>query len=502
MTKSKIFFFFCLSFIIGIFIGLIIKISLPILLAFFIFGLILVSVFFRKIKIVIFGFCLIFLTFGVWKSDLAFQRIVNNGFVKNELYNKRILLEGTVLKEPDIREKIIQLTVGDLYLIKDGRKISLNEKILVTARRYPEYQYGQRIKIFGKIEIPLKYEDFNYKNYLFKDGIFAVMAFPKIELLESDKKRFSFWPFVYSGVLFFKNKIRKSIKNNFSPPQSSILQGMILGENSAMSQELKEKINNSGLRHIIAISGSHIVIISSILMSFFLMLGFWRSQAFYFTIIFVIFYIIMAGLPASGVRAGIMGGIFLLAEKLGRQNISSRTIIIACAFMLFLNPLLLLYDVGFQLSFLASMGLIYLSPLISEGLNFFTGQKGKNIKDIIAMTASAQIFTLPILIYNFSNFSWLSLIANLLVLPAVYLIMIFGFASAFLGLISGFLAWLFSFPASFLLFYFLKVIDLFSWKFMFRIIANLHWIWLVFFYLILGLFVFYLNKRQKPAFKY
>jgi len=340
-----------------------------------------------------------------------------------------------------------------------------------------------------------------------KDGIYSVMNFPKVELLEKEKNEGPSFV-VYSQILWFKQKLRESIRNNFSPPQSSILEGTILGDNGAMSQDLKDKLNITGLRHIVAVSGTHVVILSSIIMSLLLAMGLRRGQAFYIAIIFICLYIILTGLPASGVRAGIMGGLYLLAQKLGRQSMGSRVITSACAVMLLINPLLLFYDVGFQLSFLAVLGLIYLEPLIRGFLKFIIKgfykkdikEKYENLFSMFSVTFAAQIFTLPVIVFNFGNISWVSPITNILVLPIVYYLMICGFLSSVAGIFSGALGWVLSIPCYVLLNYFIWVVDSFSKSWMYKTIENVSWIWLAVSYFTIALLTRFLNKRYVQKF--
>ena len=350
-------------------------------------------------------------------------------------------------------------------------------------------------------------EDFNYKDYLMKDHIYSVMNFPKVDLV-SEKHQYNVFlspsealseggSFFYEKILFGKGKIRESIQHNFLPPQSSILEGTILGDNGAMTNDLKAKLNVTGLRHIIAVSGTHVVILSSIIMSLLLAAGLWRGQAFYVAIIFICIYIVLVGLPPSGIRAVIMGGIYLLSQKIGRQTMSSRLIVLACAIMLLINPLLLLYDVGFQLSFLAVMGLIYLEPLIKMLIKKITKDKMKSLVDIISITLAAQIFTLPIIIYNFGNISFVSPITNLLILPIVYWLMVFGFLASILGIFSNIVGWILSVPCWILLTYFVKVIDIFSQPWMVKSITNISWFWVLIFYSIIGSATLWLNKKFK-----
>ncbi len=479
--------------------GSLLGFSQLILLGFFILGTILISVFWKEWKIVFIGFFIIFFTSGIFLTENAETKIRNNDFTKYNLFGEDAVLTGVIMREPDARDKITKLTINKIKIAGKKSAISINGKIVVNASKYPEYNYGDLVKVAGKIEYPGVFEGFNYADYLAKDGIFATISFPKIELVKRDYQK-GVLSAVYKEILGFKEKLRQSIFSNFSPPQSLILEGMILGDNGAMTQDLKNKLNITGLRHIIAVSGTHIVILSSLLMSLLLMFGLWRGQAINISLVFVILYIVLTGFAASGVRAGIMGAILLLGQKFGRMNTSSRSIIIACAVMLAINPLLLFSDVGFQLSFLSSLGIIYLFPLLDRKLKEICRQKYSGITAIVSMTLAAQIFTLPVLVFNFGNISFVSLPANILVLPIVYWLMVFGFLAGLGGMVLPFLGWVFALPCWFLLTYFLKVMDFFSQPWAVKTVQNLPWFWLAVFYIILATAVSYLNRRNRLRF--
>lgn len=488
MTPSKILFYLSISFIIGIFIGSIAKIPHIFLWGFLFLGvlIIFVSLFLQRDKFIVMGFCLFLLAVGVLRVQISEFNIENNELRKiND--KKEISLTGTIIGEPDTRNNSQKLKIE----VENPKGI-----VLVTTSRYPEYKYLDEIKITGDLKTPNETEDFSYKNYLMKDHIYSVMDFPKIVFLEKKDKEISIFSVFYSGILWFKQQLREGIRKNYSPPQSFIMEGTVLGDNGAMSQDLKNKLNATGLRHIIAVSGTHIVILGSILMSFLLALGLWRGQAFYISVVFIWLYIILTGLPASGIRAGIMGSLFLLAQKLGRQSMGVRVIVMAGALILAQNPLLLFYDIGFQLSFLAVIGIIYLEPFLKNLIKRLLYKIPENLLSIISTTFAAQIFTLPIMVYNFGNISIISPITNLLVLPVVSVLMIFGFLSSILGVASQFLGWIFSIPCWFLLTYFIKVIDIFSQPWAIKTIENIHWIWLFIFYLLITFIVRFLNKKN------
>jgi len=240
----------------------------------------------------------------------------------------------------------------------------------------------------------------------------------------------------------------------------------------------------------------HIIILTSILMSFLIGIGFSRGKAFYFTIGFIFLYIMLIGFSPSAVRAGIMAGLLLLAQKIGRMSQSQRGIIFAATIMLFQNPFLLKDDVGFQLSFLAVLGISYALPIFQNWLKFIPENRYLGIKDILGMTFSAQIFTLPILIYNFGYISLISPLANILIVPILPFIMVSGFIFSFIGIFWQFLGWILSFPAWFLLTYTIKTIDLLYKIPFISLKLKISWFYFMIFYSLLVYFIWGLRRKN------
>jgi competence protein ComEC len=506
MTKSKIFFYFCSSFIFGIFLNsIVIKTQLLELgFLFVIFGfvsaLILISIFWQQKKIVLVGFCLIFLVFGIWLHGTAELRIINNVLSQYNNLENNVVLTGTIIEEPDVRENSVQIvlkvsSINNVNLIPLGDKNRVGN-VLILATRYPEHKYGDELKVMGRLENPPVFEGFNYRDFLSKKEIYSLIRRPEIELLEQDSQKITI--LVRRKILDFKNGLREVIYSNLSPPQSSILGAMLLGDKSRISDKLKNKLNIVGLRHITCVSGMHIAILTTILMSLLIGLGLWRQSAFYITVILIVLFITMIGFQASAIRAGIMGLLFLAGQHFGRKSFSPRAIVIAAAIMLAINPLLLLNDIGFQLSFLAVIGIIYFLPVFQKWFrripNIF------QFRNILAMTLSAQIFTLPILIYNFGYVSLISPISNVLIVPLLPYIIGFGFLFALTGIFSQTLGWILSLPCWFLLTYLVKILNLLSQEWAIKIIENVHWIWLVVLYLILGIIVWKISKNREADF--
>lgn len=200
MTKSKIFFYFCLSFIGGISLNSITQIPQLLMLGILILGILSISILWSYKKLVVFGFCILFLVLGIWRHQTV-------ELIIHYLEEQKVTFIGVVIKEPDIRETHTKLTLFEV------EPRTIKGKVLVTTRKYPEYKYGDKLKITGELETPQVFENFNYKDYLAKDGIYSVIYYPNIELIEKNQGNF-----VYAKILSFKNKLREVIYQNLSPP--------------------------------------------------------------------------------------------------------------------------------------------------------------------------------------------------------------------------------------------------------------------------------------------
>ena len=421
----------------------------------------------------------------------------------SQYYDKQVNIRGIIIKEPE--QRINQ----QKFVIKTGRidssatpqndnknshpeqsegSIIAGIRVLISTELYPQYYYGDQLRIIGKLLEPAVFEDFDYREYLAKDGIHLVSYYSQIKLINQNQGH---W--FYQRIFNFKDKLRNIIEQTLLPPQSSILKAIFLGDRFGLSNELKEKLNISGTRHITAVSGMHMIIMTQILLFLALGIGLWRKHAFYFVIILLTLYILMIGAPASAVRAGIMAGLLLLAQKLGRLRGSSRAIIFAAVIMLLINPLLIKSDVGFQLSFMACLSIIYLKPILDEKIikwpNLF------HIKDILTMTLAAQLGVLPLLVFHFGQLSLISPVANILIVPFLPIIMISGIFLCFAGLIWLSLANIIAYPVWLILTYILKIVDYLSFPLAVYEFKSFSLFFLILFYLFLVWYVFYKTKN-------
>ena len=501
MTASQIFFYCCFSFIIGIFLGSTLNPAPFYLLKLGFFSSILLAVVsWKKRKLAVLFLFAPFLILGVWRYQFILSASSSNPLNKYNDIGQLVEIIGVVAEDPGIREKSVKLTIKPETIASDRfgleRLPSFAGKILVTVDRYSEYRYGDKIKMTGNLEEPAVFDDFNYKDYLKKDGIYSVVNFPKTELMGSGYGN-PFTVFLFS----FKKKFKDVSIGLISPPQEGILEALVFGDEGGISKRWKDKLNITGTRHIAAVSGMNITIIAFLILSFALSIGFWRKQALFVSIFLIFLYVLMIGAPPSAIRAGIMGSLLMFAQYFGRMSGSIRAVVFAASLMIYFNPLLLTLDVGFQLSFLAILGLIYFQPAIFNWLTKVPNYQFFPIRTTLSATLAAQLATLPILVYNFGYFSLVSPIANALIVPILapltILLFVFGISGILfypLGQILSFLVW----PC---LSYIIFIVDWFS-RVSFASVAvqNIHWIFLIIAYVILGFFAFWLDRRERLKF--
>lgn len=461
------------------------------------------GLFLKKHKPALAGLLLFFFALGFWRFDSVWREIGENELLALNGKNEEIEFIATVVEDPQKTESQLKLVV---------KPEAWQGKIMVLAGRYPEYRYGDKLKITGILQDPEPFNGFDYKNYLAKNGIYSVVRRPGIELAAADKGNI-----IYSGIIRLKNKLSGNLHRNLPYPHNALMAAILLGdqggipgcsaaeteaaeENGTVCAKLKEQFNISGLRHLTAVSGMHVAIMAAALMAIGLAAGLWRGQAFWFATAVIWLFIVMIGMPASAVRAGIMGTLMLFAQKIGRPADSSRIIVFAAAAMAVQNPMLPRFDIGFQLSFLAVMGMVYLSPFFRSRLKFLPGAGFFDLRSVLAQTFAAQIFTLPILIFNFGYVSLYAPIANILIVLFVPLITILGFLLAFSGLVFAPLAWFVSLPVWLFLEYLLRLAGSISQLPFAALFFNVAWPWLFVFYFFLAAAIFHLKRKQKTDF--
>jgi len=477
MTKSKILLFLLLSFIGGVFVRSFFEISQIQIFLLLIFALIILFVFYKNKIATLVAFLLLVFVCGLWLTERKIDEADNLKYL------------GKTFQEKVVVEKVSDSTFGQNLIVRlSEEKIS----VLLQTAQYPEYKYGDLLEISctGRA-IENRDESFDYRMYLAKEGVLYQCEKPKIKKVGENSGNW-FLGKIISTKIVFESKLEKVIP----APYSALAVGLLFGGSSGLSKEIQNDFSRTGMTHIVAVSGYNVTIIAEYLILLGIAFGLWRKQAIWFAIGGIILFVMMSGMPASAVRAGVMSGVLLWAMKNGRLSSSENAIIFAGAIMLALNPLLLRWDVGFQLSFLATLGIVLTSSFWEK--SFIKKHKALGISETIALSLSAQVFVLPIIAYNFHIASLVSLLANVFILPVIPLSMLLVFLVTLFGFVWGPLSLIFAWLAFVLLAYEIKLIHLlaqFPWASV--SIEKISVWWIVFYYIILTGIILLIKKREK-----
>ncbi len=367
-----------------------------------------------------------------------------------------IKIEGLVHDVPERRAKSTKIIILPEKI--NEQPIETKTFILVSADAYSDLAYGDRVSIPGTIKRPENFETesgatFDYISYLAKDGILYQMAYPKIEKISSGGGNA-----VKRNLFMLRAKFQSKIKRLLPAPENAFLNGILLGSKESFSEKLKQDFVTTGTVHLVALSGYNVTIVAETIMRFFSFLPLSLSSA--FGIISIFLFAIMAGGGSTVFRASIMAMLVVAARFFGRGYDVGRALALAALVMVAINPKILIFDVSFQLSFLATLGIVYLSPKLEKRLSWITKKFG--LREIISGTLAAQLATLPLIIYKTGVLSLIALPANMLLLPFVPLTMLFGFYAGMLGFISSIIAAPFAYMAYGLLHYELFIVKIFA----------------------------------------
>lgn len=340
-------------------------------------------------------------------------------------------VEGVVVNDPERRATSLHINVKVSSI--DGEKTS--GTLLVILPRTTELKYGDKVVVRGRIVLPESFEtdtgrEFDYAGYLRVQGVSAMMQRATLE-----KREQGGWS-VHKTLFGIKHIFERSLESLFPEPDSSLLEGILLGERRGLPKDLTAAFIMSGLIHIVVLSGYNISIVSESMLRATSFLP--KTLNYGVGGLLMFLFALMSGGGATTVRALVMGLIAILARYLKRPADALRALGVAGAGMVFLNPPIILHDPSFILSMLATFGLITLSPAAEKHLQWLPEKLG--LRAIAASTISVQLFVLPALLYLTGVFSFLSFPANVLALPVVPFAMLAGFLAGLVGIVHPVLA--------------------------------------------------------------
>jgi len=484
MTPSRIFLYVLLAFLAGVGLRSLVAIPLTALWFALIGGFILAGIgaLRHANTIVIAGALILALIGGMVR--FAFEEYRRPDV--SRWHRTPVVLGGTVWEEPRESGAIQRLAVMIEKL--EGAHISPRVLVSVVTRRFPSYRIGEEVIVEGIWEAPsaqtplLQSRSFFVSTQTISPH-HATLVFPRIVSTGAQRGRI-----IHRFLSDFKRRFEANIDRVVPDPHAAFLKGIVLGERESLSRELREELRKTGTTHVIALSGYNITLVSEFLISLLILATLPFTISFWVAAALIVLFVMMTGASPSVVRAGIMGILALTAQRVGRRYSMTNALAFAATGMVIVNPALLRFDAAFQLSFLATMGLVYLAPrteLLVERIRnriarlwqrkedlpplgiipYHQGPQEKPLflfKKTLVETLAAQLMVLPLLIAIFGQVSLISPLTNVLILMAVPYTMTLGFITGFLGFlfeplsqVSGWISWV-------LLEYQLRVIGVFA----------------------------------------
>ncbi len=351
---------------------------------------------------------------------------------------------GMINKPPQVQDNRVSLRIDAESVQSYGESVftPVRGVLVVQASNVENWRYGDRIMLRGDLETPPEFEDFSYRAYLAQQGVYSYMRNAWAYRISSGGGNI-----ILRTIYAYKEKALSTLYRLWPDPEASLLAGILLGVETGIPEDVYQAFRDTGTSHVIVISGFNITIIAGLLIGVFSRLfgggqtGVRRAAVIALT--GVAAYTILVGGDAAVVRAAIMGGTAVFASLVGRRQDGLNTLAVVAGLMAAFNPQVL-WNIGFQLSFAATLGLVlYADPLkaaferlASNYVTVETAQKwSRPVGEYLLFTLAAQVLVLPIIIYYFQRVSVSSLIANPLILPAQPPVMILGGLALLVGTI-------------------------------------------------------------------
>jgi len=384
-----------------------------------------------------------------------------------QYYNGRgeAKITGIVADYPQVKGSSLEFKFSASEISVSGNVTGISGNAIVLVPFYSQLRYGDRLELYGKPGIPQQFDDFDYAYFLANQGINSVIYYPRSVLLDAGG---GIAPMAW--IYGLRERLAESLSACLPEPQGSLASAILLGLRGSLPDSLLQSFYATGTTHLIAISGMNLTIVLGMIFAASIWL-FGRKNGLYIWISLALIwlYTILTGLPATMVRATIMGSVFLLAELLGRQRSGTAALALAGALMAAVDPAVL-RDISFQLSFLSMLGLVYITPYLTASAGPPRAGKGGKyvyyLKSFLFISFAASIAavaaTWPITAMNFHAFSLVSAPATVFAMPSFPTIIITSMLTSLagiiwqpIGMVIGWAAWL-------LLGYFLLVVQVFS----------------------------------------
>lgn len=363
---------------------------------------------------------------GFWRTDQFHRHYPFTAFDKYN--NQTITIVGNVDQSPTYKPGKQLVRVHPRLI--NGEKLPVTTRdIVITFSDLEHFSVGDTLIVSGKFKSRADFQSGNnrivqYRLMSYSRKIAGDITFPKLERRISDLS--NVWG-IFANV---KQKFTQTLNELFIAPASGLLAGIIIGDTSTLDNNLLDIFRAVGLIHIVVLSGYNITLVANFFVRIFAPLGYHRRLV--TAMIALVFFIAVVGISQTALRAGIMALCAFAARYYIRPYAVSRGIFLALLIMVWISPYALLFDLSLQLSFLATCGIVYVFPLLSEK---FPHLIENNFGEILLQTVAVNIVTLPIIVYQMGYFSLTSFPINIIVLGFIPWITVLGFLAVFIGII-------------------------------------------------------------------
>ncbi len=326
-------------------------------------------------------------------------------------------LSGTITEEPRPRAERIQLVLDDVVARGDGAAPQpARGRLLLWLPRAYELVAGDRVAVTAQVDEPEDFDGFAYRAYLARQGIGGIARAYEAQVVAHSQG------VAAELVAGLRRWLLDGLNDVVPEPEAALGAGILLGVRSGIAPEVSDAFSTAGLTHVVAISGWNIAIVAALVAAGLRPLG--RSPGGHWlvpllTVGVIAAYVALTGSTPSVVRAALMAGAMLLARLGGSRAHAAGALMLAALVMLLVAPPVL-WDVGFQLSLLATAGLIWFGAGMERRLRWLPSA----VREPIALTLAAQLTTLPVIVLNFERLSLIAPLANVLVVPIVPVVML------------------------------------------------------------------------------
>lgn len=335
-----------------------------------------------------------------------------------------LTVEGVVVAAPDIRDTGARLRVEVDAVTQAGTTQAANGLVLVETMS-TRATYGDRVRATGLLVTPGEYDTFSYADYLARSGVFSVMKQAVVEIDSTGHGN----P-LFSALAYLQQQAKNAIAAALPEPQAGLLTGILLGDERGIAPDVRDAFTATGAAHVIAISGFNMAVVGETIRRLLRAAHVEGWKAALLAIGFIVIYTLFVGANAAVSRAALMSILLIVAEQLRRKTYVPASLAFAALLITMLNPLSL-WDIGFQLSFAATMGLALFANPISNALalvlrRMMPASAVGIAAPMLGVTLAAQVTVTPLIALYFGRLSLVVLFVNLLVVPVQSVLLITG----------------------------------------------------------------------------